>query len=42
MYGIIQFIKDVMIHALENERVETRTPDRGKEFAEHGAVTDSN
>ena len=40
MYGIIQFIKDVMIHALENERVETRTPDRGKEFAEHGAVTD--
>ena len=32
-------IKDVMIHALENERVETITPDRGKEFAEHGAVT---
>ncbi|MDD5810849.1 MAG: IS30 family transposase [Treponema sp.] len=28
-----------MIHALENERVETITPDRGKEFAEHGAVT---
>ena len=29
-----------MIHALENERVETITPDRAKEFAEHGAVTD--
>ena len=33
-------MKDVMSHALENERVETITPDRGKEFAEHGAVTD--
>ena len=29
-----------MIHALENEHVETITPDRGKEFADHGAVTD--
>lgn len=29
-----------MIHALENERVETIPPDRAKEFAEHGAVTD--
>ena len=28
-----------MSHALENERVETITPDRGKEFPEHGAVT---
>ena len=33
-------IKNVMIHAMENEHVETRTPDRGKEFADHGAVTD--
>ena len=29
-----------MSHALENERIETITPDRGKEFAEHGAITD--
>ena len=28
-----------MIHALENERVETITPDRAKEFAEHEVVT---
>jgi len=32
-------VKDVMISALKDEPVETITPDRGKEFAEHMAVS---
>lgn len=33
-------VKDVIIDALKNELVETITPYRGKEFAEHKAITE--
>lgn len=33
-------VKDVIIEALKNEPVETITPDRGKEFAEHKTITE--
>lgn len=33
-------VKDVMINALKNEPVETITPDRGKEFAEHRFISE--
>lgn len=33
-------VKDVIIDALKNEPVETITPDRGKEFAEHRTITE--
>ena len=32
-------VRDILISALKNEPVETITPDRGKEFAEHAAVS---